>query len=360
MGVVSNVSGEGGGLEVSNLSETIAFLTKGLCRGCTDVLSARIRQTLGIMDPDSSNGGSKFHETSMSRDERERIRFMQVQRKKAYVCLERVNGRLVNILQGLELHTGVFSVAEQKKIVNYVYNLQEMGRKKQLKVRTYSEPRKWMPGKGRVTIQFGCCYNYAVDKNGNPPGSIRDEKVDPIPPIFKTMIKRMVRWRILPTTCVPDSCIVNIYDKGDCIPPHIDHLDFVRPFCMVSFLSECSILFGSNLKILGPGEFGGSFSIPLPVGSVLILNGNGTNLAKHSVPGVPAKRTSITFRKMDRRKLPYNFSHDPELEGIFPYDPNQSLPQSPSWHPSEPRFNDLSEGRGESDANTRPLKRRAY
>ena len=28
--------------------------------------------------------------------------------------------------------------------------------------RTYSEPRKWMRGKGRVTIQFGCCYNYAV------------------------------------------------------------------------------------------------------------------------------------------------------------------------------------------------------
>jgi len=28
--------------------------------------------------------------------------------------------------------------------------------------RTYSEPRKWMPGKGRVTIQFGCCYNYAM------------------------------------------------------------------------------------------------------------------------------------------------------------------------------------------------------
>lgn len=28
--------------------------------------------------------------------------------------------------------------------------------------RTYSEPHKWMRGKGRVTIQFGCCYNYAA------------------------------------------------------------------------------------------------------------------------------------------------------------------------------------------------------
>ena len=28
--------------------------------------------------------------------------------------------------------------------------------------RTYNEPKKWMRGKGRVTIQFGCCYNYAL------------------------------------------------------------------------------------------------------------------------------------------------------------------------------------------------------
>jgi hypothetical protein len=79
---------------------------------------------------------------------------------------------------------------------------------------------------------------------------------------------RLVKWRILPPDCVPDSCIVNMYDPGDCIPPHIDSHDFVRPFCTVSFLSECNILFGSSLKIAGPGEFTGSFAIPLPVGYV--------------------------------------------------------------------------------------------
>lgn len=152
-----------------------------------------------------------------------------------------------------------------------------------------------MRGKGRVTIQFGCCYNYAVvcinfitlydsylvytlygfvltfcqnfqDRNGNPPGIIRDEEVDPLPPVFINMIKRLVRWHVLPPTCVPNSCIVNIYDEGDCIPPHIDHHDFVRPFCTISFLTQCNILFGSNLKIIGAGEFAGPFSISLPVG----------------------------------------------------------------------------------------------
>ena len=179
--------------------------------------------------------------------------------------------------------------------------------------RTYSAPSKWMKGKGRVTLQFGCCYNYAIvspfhyltyqscfimglsnyytptasviterilinnrmlklplflwqDKNGNPPGILLDEPVDPIPPLFKVIIRRLVRWHVLPPTCVPDSCIVNIYEEGDCIPPHIDNHDFMRPFCTVSFLSECDILFGSNLKIVGAGEFVGPYSIPLPLG----------------------------------------------------------------------------------------------
>ncbi|KAH9298274.1 hypothetical protein KI387_029956, partial [Taxus chinensis] len=225
----------------------------------------------------------------LSRETREFIRFKQVGRKKDFMCFERVNGKLVNIVQGLELHTSVFSAAEQKRIVDFIYKLQQQGREKQLRERTYSEPRKWMKGKGRVTIQFGCCYNYARDRVGNPPGIVREEEVDPIPPLFKTAIRRLVRWQVLPPSCIPDSCIVNIYEQGDCIPPHIDHHDFVRPFCTLSFLSECNIIFGSNLKILGPGEFAGSIAVPLPVGSVLVLNGNGADVAKHSVPAVPSK-----------------------------------------------------------------------
>jgi len=111
-----------------------------------------------------------------------------------------------------------------------------------------------------------CASSFAQDKKGNPPGIVRDEEVDPLPPQFKEMIKRLVRWHVLPPSCVPDSCIVNIYDEGDCIPPHIDNHDFVRPFCTVSFLSQCNILFGVNLNIVGPGEFAGPISIPLPLG----------------------------------------------------------------------------------------------
>eukprot|EP00250_Pteridium_aquilinum_P002523 c1274_g1_i1 orf=465-1316(-) len=248
-----------------------------------------------------------------SREVKEKARLSIIKRQKDFFCLEHIDNQSVNILEGLELHTNVFNSKEQKRIVDFIYGLQRQGQNQELRGRTYCEPRKWMRGKGRVTIQFGCCYNYALDKQGNLPGIVKYEQVEEIPSLFKQIIKRLVQWHVLPTSCIPDSCIVNIYDVGDCIPPHVDHHDFVRPFCTVSLLSECNIVFGSNLDIVGPGEFEGSFSLPLPAGSVLVLNGNGADVAKHAIPAVHSKRISITFRKMDPSKRPYGFSPDIDL-----------------------------------------------
>jgi len=272
----------------------------------------------GSEDSGSVEEGVTTPSRQLSVAEREQRRLLGLKARKDFMCMERVDGRLLNVVEGLELHMGVFSAAEQTRLVNMVYDFQTKGRQQQLRERTYSEPRKWMRGKGRITIQFGCCYNYATDKYGNPPGILHEEAVDPLPQLLRNTIKRLVRWHVLPTTCVPDSCIINIYDEGDCIPPHIDHHDFVRPFCTLSLLSECCILFGGNLKIIGPGLFDGPVSIPLPVGSVLVLKGNGADVAKHAVPAVPTRRISITFRKMDPLKVPLGFVEDKELQGVCP------------------------------------------
>lgn len=68
----------------------------------------------------------------------------RVVRKDDFRRMERVDGRMVNILQGLELHTGVFSPGEQQQIVECVQQLQEQGRRGLLLggARSYSEPRK--------------------------------------------------------------------------------------------------------------------------------------------------------------------------------------------------------------------------
>nr|GMD40400.1 RNA demethylase ALKBH5-like [Ipomoea batatas] len=144
------------------------------------------------------------------------MRFAQVKRKKDFVHYERVDGKIVNVVEGVELHTEIFDAEEQMKIVDCVYKYQQLGRKGQLR--------------------------------------------------------------------------------------------------------ECNIIFGSSLKILnhGIGEFFGPVSVPLSVGSVLVLQGNGADVAKHCVPRVSSKRISITFRRMDESKLPYNYKSDPELMRIQP------------------------------------------
>ena len=48
--------------------------------------------------------------------------------------------------------------------------LRLQGRAGRMRGRTFSAPKKWLPGKGRMTMQFGCCYNYATDSQGRPPG----------------------------------------------------------------------------------------------------------------------------------------------------------------------------------------------
>ncbi|XP_004287820.1 PREDICTED: uncharacterized protein LOC101301905 [Fragaria vesca subsp. vesca] len=310
-----------------------------------------------LVSVNASAGDLRITKSTLPREKREHIRFMSVKRKKDFVSLERDKGKYVNVVEGLELHTGIFSAVEQKRIVDFVYDLEQKGRNGELKPRTFTAPRKWMKGKGRITIQFGCCYNYAVDKNGNPPGILQNEMVDPLPSLFKVIIRRLVRWHVLPPTCIPDSCIVNIYEEGDCIPPHIDNHDFVRPFCTVSFLSECNILFGTNLKIIDAGEFEGPLRIPLPVGSVLVLKGRVADVAKHCVPAVPTKRISITFRRMDESKRPVWYTPEPDLQDIQPLsyeEDNSYRSHSPR---SEPRTRRQSTRRGDNLESGGPSER---
>ncbi|GMH29331.1 hypothetical protein Nepgr_031174 [Nepenthes gracilis] len=108
-----------------------------------------------------------------------------------------------------------------------------------------------MRGKGCVIVQFGCCYNYATNRDAHPPGLIRDEEVDSLPLMFKQIDKRMVLWHILPPSCVLTSRLVYM------------------------------------LAIIGPGEFSGPISISVPVGFVMIPTNIGADTAKYCDPPIP-------------------------------------------------------------------------
>jgi mRNA N6-methyladenine demethylase len=68
----------------------------------------------------------------LSREQKELNRFKNVKRNKEFICLERVGGRIVNIVGGLELHAGIYSPIEQKRIVDFVYQLLDKGQKGEL------------------------------------------------------------------------------------------------------------------------------------------------------------------------------------------------------------------------------------
>ena len=255
-------------------------------------------------------------------------------RPQSFSLMESVRGKgKLNVLQGLALHTELLSSLEQRHLIAFTQRMCELGDEGSLVNRTYSAPRKWMRGKGRITVQLGCCYNYATDSRGNPPGILRHEKVAGLPRLLEQVITpppthapacrlpcipmhthlprllaqvvdRMVGRGIFSQRTRPDTCIVNFYSEGDCIPPHIDHHDFTRPFVTLSLVSEQSILFGTDIKIVDQGEFDAPFALPLPVGSVLVLDGNGADVAKHCVPSVRSDRISITFRRIDQRRAP--------------------------------------------------------
>ncbi|KAH0450058.1 hypothetical protein IEQ34_020750 [Dendrobium chrysotoxum] len=89
---------------------------------------------------------------------------IEKKRKKNTQEFVRINKRLVNILNGLELHICVLNPMEQKEIVQFIYALQNIGRKN----------------------EFGVNYR---KKNGIPPGILCNGIVYPIPNLFKIMIK---------------------------------------------------------------------------------------------------------------------------------------------------------------------------
>lgn len=69
----------------------------------------------------------------LSEEKTERIRYSLVCSRKDFTFVERVNGRHINVLQGLELHTDVFNALEQRKIVEWIYRLQWRGQQGKLK-----------------------------------------------------------------------------------------------------------------------------------------------------------------------------------------------------------------------------------
>ena len=100
-----------------------------------------IEEPSHIEDTDDHTTIKEVTPTSTSKQlsiaERTNLRLLGITRKKDYICLDRVDGKITNIAAGLELHTGVFSKKEQQRLVDMVRDLQAKGRRRELKGMLY-------------------------------------------------------------------------------------------------------------------------------------------------------------------------------------------------------------------------------
>ena len=114
-----------------------------------------------------------------------------------FTHVEPVNGERVNVVEGLALHREVLSAAEQRHLLQFCWRLKALGGAGELTGRTYAAPPKWRRGNGRVTVQFGCCYNYAgvfsAEGRWEPAGILPEQRVCAPPP--RAMISLDLRSR---------------------------------------------------------------------------------------------------------------------------------------------------------------------
>ena len=200
----------------------------------------------------------------------------------------------VDVLEGLVMHREVISEEFEEELIAFVQTQCERGRDGELKKPTYlraSGARS--QGNQREAIMYGGFFDF----NRARPG--KRGLVPSFPPILERLVDHLVNNNYLPSEVRPDSCIINRYDRGDCIPPHVDHSSYYRPISTLSLLGEEPMLVGSRFRTVRSCTWAPTCgkSIPLARRSLLVLGGNSANIAKHCISSCSGPRISITLRK---------------------------------------------------------------
>ena len=142
-------------------------------------------------------------------------------------------------------------------------------------------------------MQYGGFFDFNKARPGKR-GLVPD-----FPPILHRLVNHLIEEGYLDNEVRPDSCIINQYGKGDCIPPHVDHESYCRPISTLSLLGEEPMLVGTKFQTVKSCTWKPivGTSVVLPRRSLLILGGNSGNVSKHCISSCRGERISITLRK---------------------------------------------------------------
>jgi alkylated DNA repair dioxygenase AlkB len=151
----------------------------------------------------------------------------------------------------------------------------------------------WLSALRRRLQHYGYPYDYRARKVD------RSMYLGPLPEWARPLAARLVADGHMPRP--PDQLIVNEYEPGQGITPHVDCVPCFGPVV-------CSLTLGSQCLLeLSAVENGGAESLLLERGSLLVLAGEARYRWRHAIPGrktdkvggevVPrGRRVSLTFR----------------------------------------------------------------
>ncbi|RHN78122.1 putative alpha-ketoglutarate-dependent dioxygenase AlkB [Medicago truncatula] len=231
---------------------------------------------------------------------------------KTFISNEIFDGKKENVVDGLKLYEHLLDSTEVSELVSLVNDLRVSGRRGQFQgSQTYVASRRPVGGHGREMIQLGVPIADAPPDMDNLTTSTKGKSyitqfiinIESIPSLLQDIIERMTASQVM--TVKPDASIVDFYNEGDYSMPNSWPSWFGRPVYTL-FLTECDITFGRTIVSRHhPGDYRGSLKLSLIPGSIIVMQGNAADCAKHAIPSIHKQRILITFAKSQpKQSLP--------------------------------------------------------
>lgn len=207
-------------------------------------------------------------------------------------------------VEGCTVLLDILTEAQELALSEWVDGELERGRAGELEGRTYSTPPPKWEGRGqsREVLTFGV----STHANRVQPTVVVERD---LPPLLADVVRLLVRASVFSEDSAPDTCSVNVYAPGQYLPPHVDAVEFARPFATVSLLCDHDVVFGDDVG--GEcGEWIAGTRVMMPRRSVVVLDtpAAGPHI-KHALPCHPARRISLTFRRLSADAMA-QFAHD--------------------------------------------------
>ncbi|GKC58519.1 putative oxidoreductase, 2OG-Fe(II) oxygenase family protein, partial [Tanacetum coccineum] len=221
---------------------------------------------------------------------------LEIHRESKHVsCTDGLQQIEVNVVRGLKLYENILTDSELTRLNVYVNKLRVAGKNRELSGETFIMYNQQSKANKRELIQFGAPIFGQIKDEGTTKS--QDSHIEPIPAPLEGVINHLIKYHFISENRRPNSCIISFFDEGEYSQPFLKppHLD--QPISTL-VLSESTMAFGRTLVCDKDANYKGPLMLSLNEGSLLVMRGNSSDMARHVMCQSPTKRISITFFKV--------------------------------------------------------------